>query len=78
MIVIGAALTLFFVPFTIYALSFNDSVPLSSEDRGSPAFVTGLATFATIGLIVLIIGIAPSEKMREPRDLERIWRRLGR
>lgn len=63
-VAVGALLILFFLPFTVYALSFNDSVPLNSEYRASPGAIAILTTLWTIGLVLLIIGIgtAPSEK----------------
>ncbi|HEX9907915.1 MAG TPA: hypothetical protein VGB78_05540 [Thermoplasmata archaeon] len=68
-VAIGAVLTLFFVPFTLYALALNDSPPSDPEDpSSSPGVVAVLAVFATIGLVILIIGIAPSEKRKKPKD----------
>lgn len=63
LVAVGALLTLVFLPFTFYALALNDSPFLNLEDpASSPGLVAAMATFATIGLIMLIIGIAPSEK----------------
>jgi hypothetical protein len=63
MVAIGAMLVLFFVPFTLYALALNESAYLNPEDpASSPGLVAVLAIFGAIGLVILIIGIAPSEK----------------
>ena len=63
MVAVGALLVLFFIPFTLYALALNDLPPPDLEDPpSSPALVAVLAIFGTIGLVILIIGIAPSEK----------------
>jgi hypothetical protein len=63
MVAVGAVLTLFFAPFTLYALALNDLPPSDPEDPpSSPTLVAVLAIFGTIGLVILIIGIAPSEK----------------
>lgn len=61
-VAVGALLMLFCVPFTVFAISFDDSLPLNSEYRAGPALTTLSAAVATIGFVILIIGIAPSQK----------------
>jgi hypothetical protein len=62
MLGIGVVLVLIFLPFTVYALSYNGSVPLNSDTRASPGFVALLALLGTIGLIITIIGAALPQK----------------
>jgi hypothetical protein len=69
MVAVGALLTLVFLPLTFYALALNDSPFLNLEDpASSPGLVAAMAILATLGLIILIIGIAPSEKNGGPED----------